>query len=66
MLKDTNHNEFVMGKKHGIQFDLIDHLAIHTKVLKDRDWLIKSGDREYKVEKIDPFLDSKLTNWKNG
>ena len=42
-----------MGKKHGIQFDLIDHLAIHTKVLKDRDWLIKSGDREYKVEKID-------------
>ena len=41
-----------MGKKHGVWFDLLDHLAIHTKVLLDFNWLIKSGNSTYVVNTI--------------
>lgn len=42
-----------MGKKHGVRFDLVDHLAIHSKVIKDYYWLIESGDTDYNIKKID-------------
>jgi hypothetical protein len=32
-----------MGKKHGIWFDLIDHIAIHDEVIEQSSWQIKSG-----------------------
>lgn len=41
-----------MGDKHGVWFDLVDHITIHKKVLDIFSWLIKSGDTEYDVQKI--------------
>lgn len=41
-----------MGQKHGVWFDLLDHLAIHTKVLSSYSWLVKSGDDKYTLKTI--------------
>jgi hypothetical protein len=37
-----------MGKKHGIWFELLSHIAIHKKVIENYYWIISSGEREYK------------------
>lgn len=41
-----------MGKKHGIWFDLIDHIAIHDEVIEQSSWQIKSGQDEYNYQRI--------------
>ncbi len=41
-----------MGKKHGIWFDLIDHIAIHDEVIEQSSWQIKSGQGEYNYQRI--------------
>jgi hypothetical protein len=41
-----------MGKKHGVWFDLIDHISIHDQVIEQNKWLIKSGQDEYTYQRL--------------
>ena len=41
-----------MGSKHGIWFDLSDHLTIHNKVIESYGWLIASGETKYRVGSV--------------
>lgn len=42
-----------MGKKHGVWFDLSNHLAIHKDVIQNKfSWLIRSGDTDYTIMKF--------------
>jgi hypothetical protein len=41
-----------MGKKHGVWFDLIDHISIHDQVIEQNKWLIKSGQDEYTYQRF--------------
>lgn len=41
-----------MGRKHGIWFDLLDHIDIHDKVIEQNLWQIKSGKNEYDYQRI--------------
>lgn len=37
-----------MGNKHGVWFNLFEHIAIHDNVIKQNQWQIKSGQDEYR------------------
>lgn len=41
-----------MGKKHGVWFDLFEHIAIHEDVIKQNRWQIKSGQEDYQYQRI--------------
>ena len=43
-------------KPFGVWFDLLDHLAIHTKVLSSYSWLVKSGDDKYTLKTLQSFV----------
>ena len=51
-----------MGTKHGVWFDLLDHLAIHKQVLNRFDWMIKSGAKDYSIVRIDHKSHSEIGN----
>ncbi len=38
--------------KHGIWFDLFDHLKIHDEVIDQYSWLVASGDTGYTIDKV--------------
>jgi hypothetical protein len=42
-----------MGKKHGIWFDLVEHITIHDKVIENYAWLIKSEHRGYDYQRYE-------------
>jgi hypothetical protein len=35
-----------------VWFDLIDHISIHDQVIEQNEWLIKSGQDEYKYQRL--------------
>ena len=41
-----------MGHKHGIWFDLFDHIAIHKEVIDQNLWQIKSGQTQYVLNRF--------------
>lgn len=41
-----------MGKKHGVWFDLFEHIAIHDEVIEQNLWQIKTGQDEYVYQRF--------------
>lgn len=41
-----------MSKKHGVWFDLLDHIAIHDEVIEQNLWQIKNGQDQYDYKRM--------------